>query len=79
MIMHNFLEKEFPAASQPVVWPARGSIEAQVRDDVFCRKCRWRCARRSKRKLGLDLLVMFFFLRPFRCRSCRARYYRFSL
>ncbi len=46
---------------------------------VACRKCRWSCAHRSKRRTGLDSLMALFFLHPFRCRSCRRRYYRLSL
>lgn len=46
--------------------------------DVVCSKCRWNCARRSRRRTSLDLLLTLFFLAPYRCRSCRKRYYRLA-
>jgi hypothetical protein len=46
--------------------------------DVVCRKCHWRCSRRSRLKIGVDLVLAVLFLRPFRCRSCRRRFYRFA-
>jgi hypothetical protein len=48
-------------------------------EQIACPKCHWNCAVRSRRKKGLDSLLGFFRLRPFRCRSCRRRYYRLSL
>ncbi len=45
---------------------------------VACPKCHWNCVRRSRRRTGLDALLALVFLRPFRCRSCRRRYYRLS-
>jgi len=46
---------------------------------IACPRCHWKCAQRSKRRTGLDSILGLFLLRPFRCRSCRRRYYRLSL
>jgi hypothetical protein len=46
---------------------------------MACPKCHWQCAQLSKRRTGLDSVLGLFLLRPFRCRSCRRRYYRLSL
>jgi hypothetical protein len=53
-------------------WPAG-------EEDVVCRKCRWKCLQRSRRKSRLDLFLALFRLHPFRCRSCGRRYYRLAL
>jgi hypothetical protein len=45
---------------------------------LVCTKCQWSCARPSRRRNGIDFLVAFFLLLPFRCRSCHRRFYRFS-
>jgi hypothetical protein len=57
----------------------KGVVAPRVVQHFACPKCHWKCARRSSRKTRLDLLLALFFLRPFRCRSCRLRYYRLSL
>ena len=56
----------------------RGAMPADD-PDVVCPKCNWTCARRSRRRNGLDWLLALFLLRPFRCRSCQRRYYRLPL
>ena len=56
-----------------------GVVARTVAYHYACPKCHWKCVRRSSRKTRLDLLLALFFLRPFRCRSCRLRYYRLSL
>ena len=61
--------------ARQVVRPRAQAIERQI----VCPKCHWKCARRSRRRSGIDLFLALFFLRPFRCRSCRRRYYRLSL
>jgi hypothetical protein len=50
-----------------------------LEQEVVCRKCHWKCSRRSRRKSVLDIFLALFLLRPFRCRSCRRRYYRLAL
>jgi hypothetical protein len=67
--------------STSAIWQrlqAKG-VNPPARYEVVCSKCQWNCARRSRRRTGSDLLLALFFLRPFRCRSCRRRYYRLSL
>jgi|HubBroStandDraft_5_1064220.scaffolds.fasta_scaffold102326_3 hypothetical protein len=44
--------------------------------EIVCPRCHWKCARRSRRRRNLDLVAVLLFLRPYRCRSCRARFYR---
>jgi hypothetical protein len=44
--------------------------------EIVCPRCHWKCARRSRRRRKLDLVAVLLFLRPYRCRSCRARFYR---
>jgi hypothetical protein len=43
-----------------------------------CPRCHWKCVRRAKRRKPLDLFLALLFMRPFRCRSCRRRYYSLS-
>src|ERR1700733_2382140 len=51
---------------------------SEIKHQIACPKCHKSGAYRSRRKDGLDLLLAFFLVRPFRCRSCRRRYYRMS-
>lgn len=46
-------------------------------EEVTCRKCHWPCALPSRRRNVIDLLVLLCLLRPYRCRSCHRRHYRF--
>jgi hypothetical protein len=48
------------------------------RPEVACTRCQWNCARPARRRNGIDFLLAFFLLLPFRCRSCHRRFYRFS-
>jgi hypothetical protein len=61
----------------PVIPEATKDSRAMERP-LACRKCHWPCVRPAKRRTGLDLFMALFFMRPFRCRSCRRRYYRLS-
>jgi hypothetical protein len=54
-------------------------IRLATPNQVVCPKCLWKCARPSKRRTPIDLLAAVCLLRPFRCRSCRSRYYRLSI
>jgi hypothetical protein len=54
------------------------SIAPSIERQYACPKCHWTCALASRRRTGLDSLLGMFRLRPFRCRSCRTRYYRLS-
>jgi hypothetical protein len=66
----------FPIEDSVLEDPRRVTPETDPK--VTCSKCLWNCAYRSRRQTGLDLFLALFFLRPFRCRSCRKRYYRLS-
>jgi len=44
-----------------------------------CPQCRWGCVRFATRRKRRDYILQLVFLRPFRCRSCRHRFYRFRL
>lgn len=44
-----------------------------------CPNCGWAEARRSPRRGALDILLRVLFLAPYRCRSCRVRFYRFPI
>src|SRR5260370_794115 len=50
-----------------------------LRADALCPKCRWATVRPSRKRTVLDLLLRPAFLVPFRCLSCRRRFYRFQV
>jgi hypothetical protein len=60
-------------------WQTVRSVTQATERQFACPKCHWKCVRRSRRRTRLDLLLALFLLHPFRCRSCRRRYYRLSL
>jgi hypothetical protein len=79
------IEQEMSTPGMPVHCLAEDRIAASLcsfrpEDDppVVCSKCLWMCALPSRCRTGLDRLLAFFLLRPFRCRSCHRRYYRLS-
>jgi len=47
--------------------------------DRICPKCHWTTVRLSARRTVFDALAQFVFLHPFRCRSCRRRFYGFHI
>jgi hypothetical protein len=57
----------------------RGRATPVVHKRIVCTKCHWRCAHPSRRRSLLDALAALFLLRPYRCRSCQRRQYRFSI
>jgi len=54
-------------------------VVPSVEEQIACPKCHWKCAHRSRPKRGIDSLLGFFRLHPFRCRSCHRRCYRLSI
>ncbi len=44
-----------------------------------CPKCRWATVRPSMHRKWLDHVMKRIGLRPYRCRSCRYRFYRLAL
>ena len=64
--------------SKPALTTGLRGIARENHPQVVCSKCGWNCALPSRRRLGLDLLFALLLLRPFRCRSCHRRHYRFS-
>jgi hypothetical protein len=47
------------------------------RREIVCPRCHWDCVRPARRRQILDRIARLVFLCPFRCRSCRKRFYRF--
>jgi hypothetical protein len=45
----------------------------------ICPRCRWVAVRLAMRRTHFDWIFRFVSLQPFRCRSCRHRFYRFRL
>ena len=78
----NPLRNRFRVPLNELKWIARRvnlPFASALDQDVVCRKCRWKCSRRSRCKSRLDMFLGLFLLQPFRCRSCHRRYYRLVL
>jgi hypothetical protein len=43
----------------------------------YCLRCGSEDVSRARLRGGVDFLILLSLLRPFRCRSCQARYYGF--
>jgi len=56
----------------------RRRVPFATHSEVVCWKCHWKCLVPSRRRTSLDFLLALLLLRPYRCRSCHRRYYRFS-
>jgi len=46
---------------------------------LTCPKCGWSKTRKSVKSGFLDHAMRVFFLTPFRCRTCRLRFFRLQL
>ena len=67
-----------PGLAEDRITAGLGRVTRPARPEVVCSKCHWRCLLPSRRRTSLDFLLALFFQRPYRCRSCRRRYYRLS-
>jgi len=54
------------------------SVQA-LESQRVCPRCRWDTVRLARRRTHFDWIFRFVGLQPFRCRSCRHRFYRFQL
>jgi len=66
-----------PQHARELVKSQDRSIEAGVSVNLFCPKCTSTHVRRASRTGMWEEFLRLFFIAPFRCRSCRHKFYRF--